>query len=264
MHMFSKGKLVYRESGGAMPVEVHENEDYRWLRFGDQAVQSAMSLARPRQPVLAHIQAMLSGMVLLPAPERALMLGLGGGDLARALPALFPRIELLCVEHDRRVLEVAKTWFALPESLARDTVLEDACEYLSGAALAGASYDLLFVDIVQGLSVPACVRRLVFFDDCREVLSPGGMAVFNFVFENQNAFRELLAMVRTAFGQAVLCLPVSEHRNVIVFALRAARLDYRREFLYRRIGELNNALACDLTPYLDTLLEINLAADSPP
>lgn len=259
MHVFSKGKLIYSWRGEGAPVEVYEDERRRWLRFGDQALQSAVSLECPRRPVLAHVQAMLIGLALRAPPERALMLGLGGGDLVRALSAVYVDIDLTCVENNPRVLEVAKRYFALPEAVARKTLLLDASEYLGRVARDSGQNDLLLVDMVEAAAIPEFMRRLTFYDDCRDCLSREGLAVFNFVFEEQNAFRELLAMLRTAFGQAVLCLPVLGHRNVIVFAQRTPWPDYTREVLCKRTEEISGALACDLRPQLDKLLEINMA-----
>ena len=49
-----------------------------------------MSLANPDHIELPYLRAMLVGLVMIPAPARILILGLGGGSLPRFLLQQYP------------------------------------------------------------------------------------------------------------------------------------------------------------------------------
>lgn len=70
-------------------IIVSDHKDYRTLRFDGICEQSKMSLSNPAQPIHNYIKAMLMAVARQP-PTSALITGLGGGGLLRALHALDP------------------------------------------------------------------------------------------------------------------------------------------------------------------------------
>ncbi|MEW6690321.1 MAG: spermidine synthase, partial [Pseudomonadota bacterium] len=62
---------------------VSEERGVRHLHIGGEAIQSAMRLADPWALELEYTRCMLTFLLFHPAPRRALMIGLGGGSLAK-------------------------------------------------------------------------------------------------------------------------------------------------------------------------------------
>ena len=60
-------------------VQVYEKRDRRELRFGNNVVQSAQSLAAPHTLLFEYIRAMMSGLLVCPNARHMLHLGLGAG-----------------------------------------------------------------------------------------------------------------------------------------------------------------------------------------
>ena len=75
---------------------VSEERGVRHLHVGGEAIQSAMRLEDPFALELDYTRCMMAFLLFHAAPRRALMIGLGGGSLAkffhRRLPALRTRV----------------------------------------------------------------------------------------------------------------------------------------------------------------------------
>lgn len=79
-----------------------------------------------------------------PSPS-LLVLGLGGGCLPSFFRAQFPEAPITAVDIDETMMEIAKTYFKMPETV--ETVVMDGVKYVEELAAKGACVDYLFVDI---------------------------------------------------------------------------------------------------------------------
>ena len=64
-------------------LEVTEERGMRVLHLGSRAIQSAMRITRPWDLELAYTRAMMGFLMFNPMPQDVLMIGLGGGSLAK-------------------------------------------------------------------------------------------------------------------------------------------------------------------------------------
>lgn len=70
-----------------------QQERLRWLDFDDGAVQSIIDLDHPDQLVSPVQHAMLAPILFVPISKRILLLGVGGGALARYFNHRFPAVQ---------------------------------------------------------------------------------------------------------------------------------------------------------------------------
>src|SRR3569623_3741806 len=77
--------LVHRSRDADGPIEVVDDGVIRTLHFGNDVRQSSMALHAPVHLMLLYAQAMMSCLLFQPGPRRVLLIGLGGGSLARVL-----------------------------------------------------------------------------------------------------------------------------------------------------------------------------------
>jgi SAM-dependent methyltransferase len=187
------------------------------------------SLSRRDGGVTGTVWWALAAPVLLlrhDRPPRTLVLGLGGGSVARAVRALAPRAEIVGVENDPAVLRAARRHFQL-DRLGVDLREVDAREYL---ATETGRFDLvvedLFVGGVRAVRKPEWLlgegyRRL------RPRLRSGG-------FVSVNTIHETPAVVRALgpYPGRIVSLDVRGHWNRIVFCGRdlPAPSEVRRRF----------------------------------
>jgi spermidine synthase len=92
--------------------------------------------------------------------------------------------------------------------------------------------DVLMVDGFDsdGLPDELCSQR--FYDDCREMLQPGGMLVVNLHYGHRE-YEVQLARIQRAFGDAVLVVDDGELSNSIVFASQGDALAHSRAGVVR-------------------------------
>jgi len=229
-------------------VAVSERRGLRELHIGGDAIQSAMRLDDPYALALDYTRCMMAFLLFFPQPREALMIGLGGGSLAKFFHRHLRATRVRAIELDARVVAAARAHFALPPDDARLAV-----EVGDGAqALAPECCDVLLVDgFDDGEQVPRLASG-EFYDACYLALAPHGVLVVNYMSDDPGLDSYLQRLER-AFGGAVLCMPALSDPNLIAFALkdgparlawktlrvRAAALEARYELPFGRyIGAL--------------------------
>ena len=204
-------------------VEVSESRGVRTLHLGGDAIQSAMRLSAPDRLELAYTRAMMAFLLFAPAPRDILMVGLGGGSIARFVHARMPRTRITVAEVNPKVVAAARNFFGLPDDADRVRVL-----VVDGAAHVGAARgacDVLLLDaFYDGRSVRSLATE-AFYDACRSALRPGGLLVVNFI-SDEPRFGLYLARIERTFAGRVLCMPSEDRVNTIVLAFneRASRI----------------------------------------
>lgn len=206
--------------GGSTAVAVSEEGGVRFLHIGGDAIQSAMRLARPDWLELHYNRAMMAFLLFHPAPRRVLMVGLGGGSMARFLHRAYPRCHVTAVELNPEVLAAARRYFDLPpDGLRFAAVLEDGDAWVKAHP---GSADVLLLDAfddgrqVQALCSPA------FYASAFEALGEQGVLAQNFMSDDDRV--DLFAgRIAEAFGREVLLLQAADRVNTIVFAFKGGR-----------------------------------------
>lgn len=142
------------------------------MEFGDHVVQSAMARHAPARLVLAYTQWQLLPLLFRPsAPRKVLLLGLGGGALARWFMAF--GAHLTAVEHDPVVIDACTRFFGLGDA---EVVEADAHHFVRSHE---GHYDLVLCDLFACGGAPHCVSHPAFADACRALLNPRGWTSFN-------------------------------------------------------------------------------------
>lgn len=229
------GTLVHCSRDEEGLVEVVDAYGVRSLHFGTSPKQSAMSLAEPDRLELGYVRAMLAGLVLTDDPGRVLLLGLGGGSLAKFLLKSFPECRIDVVEYRPTVAAVARRFFGLPEDARLTLHIAEGNEFVSRAAKESAgTYGHIFVDIFdhEGLAVSATQHD--FFAACAKLLSPEGVLAMNMWGSHSESLRHSIRMLNLYFEGGTLRLQVVGRGNVIGFGLGTELYRPGREALKQR------------------------------
>ena len=221
-------------------LEVTEERGMRVLHLGSRAIQSAMRVSRPWDLELAYTRAMMGFLMFNPIPQEVLMIGLGGGSLAKFIRKQRPQTRITAVEIDPRVIAAARTHFELPPDDDTLSVVEaDGALYVRQHA--GCADVVLLDGFDAGNQVEALATQ-TFYAACRRALRPGGVLVVN-LWGHDSAFAEYFARLMRAFDGEVGWISVQNKTNIIVFGFTeagaAARLDAGRpklEDLSKRWG----------------------------
>lgn len=213
MRLFSKrlAKSVTPE----MTVEVTESRGIRQLQLGTQAIQSAMRISRPWDLELAYTRAMMAFLLFRAGPEEVLMVGLGGGSLAKFIRKHRPATRITAVEISPQVVAAARSHFFLPEDDERlRVVVADGAEYVPAHP---ASADVILLDGFDAGNQVEALASLEFYAACRRA-KPGGVLVVN-LWGRDPEFVTWFSRLAAAFDGEVAWLPVMGKSNVIAFAL---------------------------------------------
>ncbi len=113
-------------------------------------------------------------------PRRALLLGLGGGTVARLLGRRCPNTEMVGIERDETVLAVARADFGLDDVPRLRVVLADAFEWVPVAAeREPGAYDFICLDLFNaGRLVPGALAT-PFLRQVAALLTSGGTLAVN-------------------------------------------------------------------------------------
>src|SRR5258707_1516289 len=123
-------------------IAVSDKYGYRTLHVGGEAIQSTMRISDPWSLALDYTRCMMAFLLFHPEPREALMIGLGGGSLAKFFFRHFRKTRMRVVELDPRVVAAARAHFGLPPDDAGLSVeIGDGAEALSAECC-----DLLMVD----------------------------------------------------------------------------------------------------------------------
>lgn len=187
------------------------------MHLGDDAIQSRMRLDRPDELSLAYTRAMMGALLFAPRARDFLMIGLGGGSLARFIHRRLPRARTTAVEINSQVVIAARTMFGLPKEGPRfNTVLGDGSRVVR--TLPEAGFDVVLLDAYcGGRQVPSITRR-VFYKRVRNTLRPRGVLVVNCIAD-QPELRGYLDNLCRAFDGRVWAVPTPPDDNLVVFAL---------------------------------------------
>lgn len=240
----------------APALTVSEAGGIRSLHVGGTAIQSAMCIDDPFALALDYTRCMMAFLLLHPNPRDVLMIGLGGGSLAKFVHRHLKRAQVRAIECDARVVRAARSHFALPPDDARLSI-----EVGDGAqALAPQCCDVLMVDGFEDEAQAPGLASQDFYDAAYLALRSPGVLVINFMNDDP-AFDRRLRHLERAFDGAVLALPALSDPNIIVIALRGARPGIAWTRLRRTAARLEQRLGLPFARYVTALKRMNAYTD---
>jgi spermidine synthase len=218
----------------------------RFLHFDLDSVQSAMHLEDPNRLCLAYTRKMMTFLLFNSAPRRILLLGLGGGSLAKFCYESLPRARIIAVEPNPDVIALREE-FLIPADDRRFRVVQsDGADYV---ARRRPGEDVILADACDRIGVAPELDAVEFYQNARRCLAPGGVFVINVCGETHSRAAHLLK-IRNAFDDEFLTLQVRPNRNLIVLAFKEARKGASREQLEGTVTDLKRQFRLDFSKYL--------------
>lgn len=239
--------VIFHCSGDDGVIEITQERDQRSLYLGTGAKQSSMDLSQPHRLTLSYTRAMMGCLLFHPAPRQVLLIGLGGGSLARFFLHHFRDCSIDAVELRADVVKLAHAYFALPAQSNLEIFTTEASRFLNQGLGRFEHYDLILVDAFNHDGVAHSVKTFEFIQSCRERLSPRGIFTINLWDHPAEEIRHTGALIQQLFENNTLLLPVIDKGNLIIHAARDKRT-------------LQLSASCKLTARrLETELEIDLS-----
>src|SRR5215831_16771958 len=166
---------VYQEDSPYQQVRIRDDDLFRYLVL-DRTFHAVMWKADPVTLFLPYSQLMVSSLALVPEPKRGLILGHGGGSLAKWLAHRWPELELDVVEFDPVVVRMAEEYFSYQTPSQHHVHVRDARVFLNSTER---TYDFVWVDVFARHMIPFHLTTAEFFAELRAHLAPNGILAVN-------------------------------------------------------------------------------------
>jgi spermidine synthase len=251
---------------GGRPAVIHADAVLRvcdedgvrrlYLGAGSHTVQSAMRLNDPLHLELAYTRSMMAALLFQPQPREALLLGLGGGSLAKFLLARLPPCRVRVIESEPAVVAAARAHFALPADGQRlEVTVADAAVWLVSDC-APATVDLLLVDVYDAQrQVEACTSA-GFFAAAARALTRDGVCAVN-LWSNAAEYPRYRDRFLDAFAGRVLLLPAARPGNTIALGFAGSDGDWRWSSLHERARQLAQQHRLEFDAFVEALRHEN-------
>jgi spermidine synthase len=232
----------------APAIAVSDERGVRSLHVGGEAIQSSMRIGDPFALALDYTRCMMAFLLFHAQPREALMIGLGGGSLAKFFHKHLRSTRVRVVELDERIVRTARAHFALPPDDARLRVeIGDGAEALSPECC-----DVLLVDAYHDEAHVPKLATPEFYDAAYLALAPKGALVVNYM-DDDPLFDQYLQRLEAGFGGAVLIMRALYDPNIIAFALKGLPREHDWDELRRRAGTLEARLGLPFRKYVSRL-----------
>lgn len=200
---------------------VFDNGTTRSLYFSLKYVQSSMCTRDPVRLEFAYTRKMMGFLLFRNQTQRILMLGLGGGSLAKYCYAHLPDCQIDVVEIDPYVIGFREQFF-VPDDDARFRIIhDDAARYVDHCT---SQPDVVMLDAFDRDGFSASIDSRDFYPKVRALLPSNGMLVANLAGARRDRLAHLAAM-REAFDDRLLILQIGDDGNHVVVAFRNESYD---------------------------------------
>lgn len=245
-----QGELIFQSHDDYGRIEVREHGGRRCLHLGSRTVQSAFYLHDPLALALSYTEAMLTFVLLQPSPARVLLLGLGGGSVAKFLLHHFPASRIDAVELRPAVIAVAEKYFGLAPDKRLHLHTGDAADFLLTDSAEDAPYDVILVDAYDGEGPADATSNEHFPALCARRLAAHGVVVSNLWSAQKEVLEAQLLSLSIVFSGHVARLHVPNRGNIIVLAGPAVAGLSKRGDLAHVARRLKHAWHIDMPGYL--------------
>jgi spermidine synthase len=261
---FVSEKAVLRvlESSGSRQDEVYERivggtydkpdilEDggLRYLYFEWGHTQSVMRISEPYALDLAYTRQMMAFLLFNAQPRRIVLIGLGGGSIAKYCYRYLAGARITVVESDPNVIAL-RDEFLVPHDDSRFSVVcSDGAAYLAGLRR---GVDVLLVDAFDRGGIPRSFASPEFYGNAYRCLCSAGVFVMNLAGQETAALGHL-DRIRRAFADATIAVPAGDS-DCIVFAQKDNCFEPRWKWLLWQARRLKELFGLEFPAYLQQL-----------
>lgn len=252
------GTLLHDSRDDHGRLEVVDDGFFRSLHFGSAPKQSSMDVHNPGRLALSYTRAMTAALLFTDdEPRRVLVIGLGGGSLAKFLLQHFPHCRVDAVELREQVIKVAQDFFLLPEDERLHLFVRDAGSFIRQANPSDGVYDLILVDAYGHDGMSASVAGINFFRALRPLLATRGVLAINLWSGDSIRMEDTLSDIGENFDGRVFRLPVEGKDNVIAIAPNLPPDRKQRRGMKARAVALERRLDVEYPAFLKDLRKNN-------
>ena len=225
---------------------IFENTQERRLHFTQCTTQSVMYLGDPDALISAYTRKMMSFLLFNSNPTEILMIGLGGGSLAKFCYRHLPNSRITVVEINKDVIALRDHFFVPKDDDRFRVIHDDGARYVETLKH---KVDVVLVDAFDAEGIAASLPQSQFYLRAAAQLTRRGVLVMNFSGDGERYVDNVRAS-REAFRNHVVLVPVLADENLLLFARRRALPQTITDDLEREANRLQSRLQLEFPRYL--------------
>jgi len=199
-----KRRIIFRAETAYHRVEVSQQDNLRLLVFGStdfRLPQTALNLRDIHAHASEYTGLLMAPLLYKPEPERVLLIGLGGGDVARAVETSRPDAKIDVVEIDPAVVKIAQDYFFWKPGRNVTVYTIDGRSFVNIQVASRAKpYDWVIVDAFDDDYIPFHMTTKECFEVIQRSLAPDGVVAVNTAI-NHELYSYQARTIQTVFGQ---------------------------------------------------------------
>ncbi len=239
-------------------IEIVDKNGVRSLHFGSDSRQSSMLIDQPNELHSLYARSMMGLLLFNEQPENILMIGLGGGTIAKYLLHQFSSCKIKVIEYRNSVLKVARSHFELPLDSRLKIKIGCGGDYISSQSkLHEQQHDLIVIDAYDHEGMAIEVSSENFFDGCRKLLKDDGLLAINLWGTNKDLFQQVAWNMGRVFEWKIIFLPVRKRGNIIGFAFRENAKKYSMKELRVKAKKLEQQYQFEFPVFVNDLKKNN-------
>jgi spermidine synthase len=225
---------------------IFETEHERRLHFTQEATQSSMSLLDPDTLIAAYTRKMMAFLLLNPNPRHIVMLGLGGGSLAKFCYRYLRKTKITVVEINEEVIALREE-FLIPRDDHRFRVIhDDGARYVEESL---EPIDALLVDAFDEDGIATSLANPQFYASAARRLTERGVLVMN-LWGEKARFTVSVEHAKATFGSHTVLVSVMGEHNLLLFASQRPPPKSITDELETTAADLQRKLQLDFPRYL--------------
>lgn len=229
---------------------ISECNGVRSLHLNGSMVQSAMRISAPNELELVYTQCMMGFLLFQPDPDQILLIGLGGGSLAKFIYHNLPNTRLTVVEVNPQVVTAACQYFELPQENNRfEIIISEGGQFI---ATQSRSPDVIMVDGFDDEYQAPSLCSQEFYDQARQMLARDGILVINLLSRDKNV-KTFLRRIELSFKGQMIAMLSEIRGNLIVFAFRSNPRKHSWKSLRKTANKLEKQYALPFTDFVSKM-----------
>ena len=206
---------------------VHKTLTTQALHFTISEVQSRMALQDPDALDLGYTRTMMAFLRFVPDPGPIVMIGLGGGSLAKFCHRHLVRARMQVVEINPHVVALRNDFQVPADGPRFEVIVGCGAQFVRDTP---ERPEVLLVDGFTNEGQPAILSSQRFYDDCHDCLAADGLLVVNLHSRHKHVAQHLARLQRSFGAAAVLAVDDvdGDGGNTIVFASKGPAVEKAR------------------------------------
>jgi spermidine synthase len=220
----NSGVLLHKSYADDHFLEIRDNGNHRSLYFDSGYLQGQMSLSTPENLVISYTWYMIAALLLVPEPQKILVMGIGAGSFIRFFQHHFPNCAIDGVDNSASVIKAAEKFFHISQSKNLTIFCDDGYRFLEKTH--ENNYDIILVDAFNAKGMAPTIYNAPCLKRMAEKLSPEGILSCNLWSSDVAKLRQIKSLLAYQF-QGTLYLPVPDRANIVCLAM-ASEISWSR------------------------------------